>query len=237
MVALAQDPAELMDRFAREVSRRWEVPPDQRTFYGRLIQAQCGELLRLEPAQYLLVVDRSPSVQAAFVVFRAESGELQWVGATPVSTGRPGAPDHFITPLGCFRHTPAHPDFRAQGTRNEHGVRGYGVKGMRVFDFGWVVATRGWGRGGESQMRLQVHATDPDLLEPRLGVPLSKGCIRIPAALNRFLDHYGLLDADYDAALARGRRFSVLLPERAPVPNAGRWLVVLDGGGASSHQR
>jgi hypothetical protein len=77
-------------------------------------------------------------------------------------------------------------------------------------------------------MRLQVHATDPARLEPRLGQPESKGCIRIPATLNRFIDRYGLLDADYNSALAEGRRFWVLRPERVPTPWSGRWLVVVD---------
>lgn len=46
-------------------------------------------------------------------------------------------------------------------------------------------------------MRLQMHATDPDLLERRLGSAQSKGCIRIPASLNRLIDCYGVLDAEY----------------------------------------
>jgi hypothetical protein len=41
-----------------------------------------------------------------------------------------------------FEHTIAHLDFRAEGTRNEFGVRGYGVKGMGVLDFGWVIGER-----------------------------------------------------------------------------------------------
>ena len=44
--------------------------------------------------------------------------------------------------------------------------------------FGWVIAERGWGAGGMSPMRLQMHATDPDRLEPRLGRAESKGWIR-----------------------------------------------------------
>ena len=63
-------------------------------------------------------------------------------------------------------------------------------------------------------MRLQMHATDPVLLEPHLGHAESKGCIRIPARLNRFIDRYGLLDADYAAALARGETLWVLAPDR-----------------------
>ncbi len=58
-----------------------------------------------------------------------------------------------------------------------------------------MAAKRGWGRGGIGFMRLQVHATDPVALEPRLGRTASKGCIRITAALNRFLDMHAVLDA------------------------------------------
>ena len=46
---------------------------------------------------------------------------------------------------------------------------------------------------------MEMHATDPDLLEQRLGRPDSEGCIRIPAAMNRFLDRYGVIDAQLEA--------------------------------------
>jgi hypothetical protein len=88
-----------------------------------------------------------------------------FIGASPVSTGKPGRFDHFETPTGVFEHTVGNPDFRSEGTRNKLGIRGYGRKGIRVYDFGWQNAVRGWGRGGTGVMRLQMHATDPDLLE------------------------------------------------------------------------
>ncbi len=69
-----------------------------------------------------------------------------------------------------------------------------------MFDFGWQMAEKGWGKGGEGVNRLQMHATDPDLLEKRLGIPQSKGCIRIPTTLNIFLDQHAILEGDYDAA-------------------------------------
>lgn len=76
-------------------------------------------------------------------------------------------------------------------------------------------------------MRLQMHATDPDLLESRLGTIQSKGCIRIPASLNRFLDVFGVIDADYADAVNRG----VHLPVPMPAPSVygpGRYLIVID---------
>jgi hypothetical protein len=178
----------------------------------------------------LLLVDRSVHVQAAFLVLRTDEPGWHWLGAAPVSTGRAGSFDHFVTPIGVFEHSLANPDFRAEGTFNANGIRGYGAKGMRVFDFGWRQAERGWGQGGCSPMRLQMHATDPDRLEPRLGLAASKGCIRIPASFNVFLDRHGVLDADYVAARAEGRSLWVLRPDWAPMPWPGRYLVVVDSG-------
>jgi hypothetical protein len=129
-----------------------------------------------------------------------------------------------------FEHTIANLDFRAEGTRNEFGIRGYGVKGMRVFDFGWQQAPKGWGDRQPSTMRLQMHATDPTYLEPRLGTIQSKGCVRIPASLNRFIDHYGLLDADYEEAMREGAHFWMLDPYRQSTPWSGRYLIVVDSG-------
>ncbi len=136
--------------------------------------------------------------------------------------------DYFITPLGVFAHTLHNKDYRAEGTRNGFGIRGLGRKGMRVYDFGWVLGERSWGRGGFSPMRLLLHATDPDYLEPQLGVAMSKGCIRIPATLNTFIDSYGLLDADYEQALMAGKKLWVIRPDRTPTPWPGRYLVVVD---------
>lgn len=114
----------------------------------------------------------------------------------------------FDGPRGVFAHSTANMDFRAEGTRNVLGILGYGRKGMRVYDFGWVGAERTWGAGGIGVMRLQMHATDPELLEPHL--------------------RYGLLDADYEAAARAGEHLWVLRTDREPTPWPGRWLVVID---------
>ena len=145
-----------------------------------------------------------------------------------MSTGNPGQFEHFVTPKGVFDHIVENQDFRAEGTRNEFGILGYGNKGMRIYDLGWVQAPKGWGDGAASIMRLQMHATDPDLLEPRLGSVQSKGCIRIPATLNTFIDHYGILDANYEREMASGRKFFAILPTREPTPWSGRYVVVVD---------
>lgn len=222
------DPNDLGTVYAATVDRRLELPASETALYGRLTEAAFATAMTgpLTP-QYVLVVDRSPKVQAAMLLWREAAGHYRLIGASPVSTGRPGSFDHFETPLGVFDHTPDNPDFRAEGTFNANAIRGYGIKGMRVFDLGWQRAKKGWGDGAVMEMRLQMHATDPDLLEKRLGTPQSKGCIRIPASLNWLLDTYGLLDAEYERLFEEGRKLWVLQPHRVPVWGAGRYVVVV----------
>ncbi|PKO45434.1 MAG: hypothetical protein CVU30_00970 [Betaproteobacteria bacterium HGW-Betaproteobacteria-3] len=222
-------PPQWREKFALEVDRRLDVPAQaQQRYLALLDTALAAAGLADLPMQTLVLVDRNVQVQAAFVVLRTSEKGWFWLGASPVSTGRVGSFDHFRTPVGVFAHSLDNPDFRSEGTYNQNHIRGYGERGMRVFDFGWTQAERGWGAGGQSTMRLQMHATDPDTLEPRLGRPESKGCIRIAATLNVFLDRYGVLDADYEQARARGRSLWVLRADRTPVPWPGRYLVIVD---------
>ena len=237
--AMAQpvaDAAELAQRYATEVDRRLAVPADDQRSYAQRMDAAFAQAGVVPVgAQQVVLVDRSVNVQALLLFRIAPGQEAAFVGASPVSTGSAGRFEHFLTPLGVFEHSLANPDFRAEGTFNENGIRGYGDRGQRVYDFGWVIGERTWGAGGRSPMRLQMHATDPDKLEQRLGRADSKGCIRIPASLNRFIDRYGILDADYELAVARGERpgscgpIARRLPTRGaisssstPAPRAGR---------------
>lgn len=218
--------------FEQEVDRRLELPPEAQAEYAQALERALADAgLTALSAQFFLVVDRSPRVQAALLFWGPVEGTHHFIGASPCSTGLPGRYESFETPLGVFEHSVDNPDFRAEGTRNEQGIRGYGTSGMRVFDFGWVRAPRGWGDGRMGVMRLQVHATDPDLLEGRLGSACSRGCVRISATLNAFLDRHGLLDADYNEAAEAGRLLPVLRPDRKPAPWAGRYLVVVDSQG------
>ena len=54
------------------------------------------------------------------------------------------------------------------------------------------------------------------------------GCIRVSASLNQVFDKYGVLDADYEAALERGVPLWVLRKDRTPTPWSGRYLVVVE---------
>ncbi|WPG40907.1 murein L,D-transpeptidase [Variovorax sp. EBFNA2] len=221
-------PSELAEAFRARVEHRLDPPPDEARRYGELALGALAQAGIAPTAQYVALVDRSPNVQAIFIYWLNDGAAPLLIGAAAASTGRGGEFDHFETPLGVFEHSTANPDFRAEGTRNKSGIRGYGAKGLRVFDLGWQQARRLWGQGGTGTMRLQMHATDPDLLEPRLGSVQSKGCIGIPASLNRLLDHFGVLDADYIAAAAQGLPMWMLPADHTPIASPGRYLVVVD---------
>lgn len=215
-------------RYVREVDRRIVVPEaEQHRYASALMQSLADAAVPVERNQWVVVVDRSAWAQLVMQWWVSPNDLPRLIGASPASTGRPSGFEHFETPTGVFEHRLDPLDFRAEGTLNEFGIRGYGDRDMRVFDFGWVMARRGWAPG-EQPMRLQMHATDRRQLEPRLGRRESKGCIRIPATLNTWIDRYGVLDAAYEDAIAGGRRFWVLRPDRQPTPWSGRYLVVVD---------
>lgn len=178
-----------------------------------------------------MVVDRNPGVQALCFVL-ALPGDAPWkvLGGTRVSTGQSGRKLYYITPTGVYQNSVDRLGYRAEGTKNENGIRGIGAKGMRVWDMGWQWAEKGWLPTHEKgEIRLEIHATDPDFLERRLGHPASEGCVRIPATMNKFMDHYGLLDARYQQASSYDIRFRALLPrDREPTPIAGDLVIVVD---------
>jgi hypothetical protein len=189
----------------------------------------------IDRAQLLVVVDRNPAIQQQMRIVLAQPN-APWLvlGGSKVSTGQAGRRGYFITPIGVFLHTTGILDYRALGTFNENHIRGLGLKGMRVWDLGWQTAELGWRHDGETaEIRLEMHATDPDYLEQRLGRPASEGCVRIPATMNRLLDVHGVLDADYERAASDDTRIrAVLLPARQPTPLAGNALVVVDSSQA-----
>jgi hypothetical protein len=189
-----------------------------------------AEALVISRAQLLVVVDRDPAVQELRIMVAMPRGAWQVIGGSKVSTGQAGRRGYFITPVGVFLHTDGILDYRALGTFNENHIRGLGLKGMRVWDFGWRPAERGWKSADDLvDIRLLMHATDPDYLEQRLGRPASQGCVRVPAAMNRFLDVHGVLDADYELAARDNLRFrSILRLEREPSPLAGNAMIVVD---------
>ena len=206
-----------------------DTPESEKDWLVRAHYAVAASHLEISRAQLLVVVDRNPAVQQLRVVLARPEANWESLGGTKVSTGQTGRFDYYVTPTGVFLHTDAILDWRAEGTYNAQHIRGLGVKGMRVWDFGWQPAEKGWGIGETGEIRLLLHATDPAYLERRLGQAASKGCVRTPAAMNRFLDRHGVLDADYERAAKDDPRFAaLLLPDRTPTPLAGDALVIVD---------
>lgn len=221
----------LRDALQREVphSNRSEMARDK-AWIDRASGLLAALHVVVQRPQLIVVVDRNPAVQQLRIVLAQRAAPWEVVGGSKVSTGQARRRGYFITPVGVFMHTDAILDYRALGTFNENHIRGLGLKGMRVWDFGWQTAEKGWTADAETAaIRLEMHATDPDYLEQRLGRPASEGCIRIPATMNRFLDIHGVLDADYEQAARDDRRFlGVLPPDREPTPLAGDMLIVID---------
>lgn len=224
----------LAEEFIRIVGQHLVVPAATALDYAVLLDAALAVAgIREITPKFILLVDRNPNVQVLLLYWGTAEGSWTLVGASSISTGLPGRYQHFKTPLGVFEHSLENPDFRAEGTKNQFGIRGYGNKGSRIYDFGWVKAPRGWGDGHIGELRLQMHSTDPDVLEQRIGTAQSEGCIRIPSQLNDFIDHYGILDEDYDRVVAAGNHLWVLQKDRVPTPWSGRYLVVLESAVAT----
>jgi hypothetical protein len=228
---IADEATRLRAALVQEVPRHAIEDADgDRAWVARARAAVDAAPLAIEHAQLLVVVDRNPTVQQLRIVLARPDAAWEVIGGSKVSTGQAGRHGYYITPVGVFLHTDGIIDYRAQGTFNENHIRGLGLKGMRVWDFGWQTADRGWrAEADPGEIRLLMHATDPDYLEQRLGRPASEGCVRIPATMNRFLDMHGVLDADYEQAARDDVRLaSVLLPRRQPTSLAGDALVVVD---------
>ena len=148
------------------------------------------------------------------------------IGASPVGTGLPGKYDHFLTPLGVFHHSPDNMDFRAEGTTNENGIRGYGHRDMRIYDFGWVDGERGGARAACRRCASRCMRPIP-IASKRCWASGTRGCVRIPASLNTFFDQHGLLDDDYQARVEAGKSLGAAArsrhhADRGPLPGRDR---------------
>jgi L,D-transpeptidase catalytic domain len=231
-VTIQQEVARLRAALSREVPQHSIVTTgdDPKWISRAKLALAVSESLKVDRPQLLVVVDRNPAVQEMRIVLAQPGADWQVIGGSKISTGQAGRRYYYITPTGIFRHTDDILDYRALGTFNENHIRGLGLKGMRVWDFGWQPAEKGWRSDREQgDIRLLMHATDPDYLEGRLGRPASQGCVRIPASMNRFLDIHGVLDADYERDARDDPRIgAVLFPEREPTPLAGNTLVIID---------
>ena len=222
----------MQDSFARDVSK---LPVDRE--YESWAKAEAARLIlakeafwRIEPSQYFVFADRNPKKQMVMIgYYFAGRGEVSVIGWDKCSTGNPAhGKDYHYTPAGIFENNLDHFSFRAAGTKNSNGWRGYGIKNSRVWDFGYQDTTKPIkGKEQWRQIRLLMHATDPDGGEPKLGTPQSKGCVRISQKLNMFLDKYGIIDAEYEASTGSSAGW-LLLKDRTPASHAGKYLIVGD---------
>ena len=143
--AASVEAARLQAAFAREVHDA--VPETAATgqrwmMLARTMLAEHGEAI--DRAQLVVVVDPNPHVQKLALLVALPSAPWLVIGGTHLSTGQPNRHGYYITPTGVFLHDASILDYRAQGTFNENHIRGLGLKGMRVWDFGWQWAVKGW---------------------------------------------------------------------------------------------
>lgn len=185
--------------------------------------------LMIRRPQLVLIVDRAPHGQTLSLALAQPDGPWRILGTRAVSTGKPGRKEHFKTPIGVLLNDGSELGYRAEGTYNQNHIRGLGVKGMRVWDFGWE-RSEDWRTPGATMLvRVEMHATDPAVLAQRLGSADSEGCIRIPAALNQFLDRHGIIDADIERLAEQDAGYHALLsPHLSPTPLAGDAVIVVD---------
>lgn len=227
--SFAQNQNPVFDDFAK-LKKTQAIEAD----YSAFLKSETTSYLAQAPSnfdktvsQYFIVVDSSFKKQNLLLAFwdaNTQSFQLS-SNMTKVSTGRTGSVHHYITPTGWVEQIPDNGTYRAQGTKNENGIRGYGVKGMRVWDFGWQNAYTGWLKKPElRQIRMQMHATDPQFLEQRLGNPASAGCIRLSAETNQFLDNHAIIDKKIEGS----SQAWTLKKDRTPVANEGSFVLVIN---------
>ncbi len=215
-------PEQIFSIFESEVRLAPTDPLHRQEFLSLASQAVRDK--NLDKSQYILIVDRNNKRQVASLgFFNFEKKTLDVSSFTLVATGAVKK-GKFITPLGWFDHVVSNGSYRAEGSKNENGIRGYGRKGMRVWDLGWQDAQASWVKDTRIMpIRFQLHATDPDFLEPKLGTPGSQGCVRMSATLNQFLDKYGILDSNFEAV-----NYWALRKDRTPAQMAGSLTLVIE---------
>lgn len=174
--------------------------------------------------EFLLIVDASFDCQCAALAFVSDNGQVFSSSAFKVSTGD-SRKFHYLTPSGYFEHSIDTGTYRALGTPNEHGIRGIGLKGARVWDLGWQKTTHAKS-DQVVDIRFQLHATDP-VLEAKLGTPQSQGCIRLSAGVNYFLDTYAILDKDFLKDQKTGKPYWALRDNRFEIEHVGSIIYVI----------
>ena len=97
-LAQSQPHVEFTDRYAQEVDKRLTLPPEEAHGYALRLADLLAEAANREP-QFVVMVDRSPAVQAVFVYWGSPDEGWSLVGASPASTGLPGAFEQSVDTL------------------------------------------------------------------------------------------------------------------------------------------
>jgi len=90
--AFAMDSAfALREIYLQKVDRQLVVPQEEQRFYSEQLIHELQQVgLDKLPPQYVVLVDRSPQVQALLLFWISDAGLAEFIGASPVSTGRRG---------------------------------------------------------------------------------------------------------------------------------------------------
>lgn len=182
------------------------------------------------PDQFFVFIDRNPDKQIAFVgIFESSRYKIHKIGVDKISTGNNKRAGYWLTPIGIYANSLEFVGWRAEGTKNSKGWMGLGRKGSRIWDFGWqVTEKKPNSKLDERKIRLLLHSTDPFDGEKKLGSAASQGCIRISSQLNNFLDHYGIIDSEYEKNRNKKRISWLLKKDRQVSPLAGKYVIVED---------
>jgi hypothetical protein len=228
--AVATDADLIAAAMAREVPDPISLSAERQQALVSLAQQMAAEdHLFIRQPQLVLIVDRGPQAQLLAMTLAEPDGDWRILDARHVSTGKPGRLQHFKTPVGVLLNDGSEIGYRAQGTFNQYHIRGLGVKGMRVWDFGWQTTDDWRTPGATMEVRVEMHATDPNVLEARIGRADSEGCVRLPDSLNRFLDRHGIIDAAIERLGDTDGGYRALLsPVLEPTPLAGDAVIVVD---------
>jgi hypothetical protein len=223
----------LQNKFNSQVSEAMDISSEEQVRLLELVNLQLQKNnIQIKDTELGIIVDRGIKQQTISIVLMYPNiNDWEFIGQTHVSTGKPGRKEHFKTPVGVFKIDGSILGYRALGTFNENHIRGNGIKGMRVWDFGWQTTEDWRTKNGTMDIRMEMHATDPANLAKRFGRPDSEGCIRIPGDLNEFIDQNGILDKDVEIKAKSSKASKALLGNKHQTTGfSGDLLIVVDGG-------
>ncbi len=203
------------------VSLDAETAESHRLDLDRRLRSECvSRTCDLSRPQIVSYVDVGKNGQILSVWFHDPSRPAEryvLIGASRVSTGypdpkprNPPTETKFATGTGVFTTDPNATGvigYRAEGTKNSKGIRGFGERGNRVYDVGPMKTKRAWD-GSDMTIRFMIHSTDP-VLESKFGERASQGCLRIPKTVNRFFEFSGAFDAGYAPVIQSKTRTAI----------------------------